>query len=97
MFARNGHHVLPNEKHIKGIRKEGRHQEGQPRVHPAEVEEEHVGRDQRYGTWDEDRGDHNLEEFPATWKTKARKSVRNEDATHHGANRPNHRDDECVP
>ncbi len=35
-FARNGHEELPQKEHIKGIGKEGRHDERQPCAHPAD-------------------------------------------------------------
>ena len=66
MLARDRHHVLTNQEDVKGVRKEGWHEQGKPGVHPTEVEEEHVGGDQRYGTGNEDRGDHDLKELAAT-------------------------------
>ena len=69
------HEVLAQQEDVVGVREEGRNEQRQPGAHPAEVDEDRVGRDECHRRGQEDRRQQQQEQEAAAREAEAGEAV----------------------
>ena len=85
-LAGNAHEELPHQEHVRAPREVGGHDQGQPGSHPAQLQENKVGGDQRHRAGQDDGGEHEHEQNILLGDAEARKPVGHQGGRRHRSN-----------